>query len=155
MQGTTMWLVLFLAGAGIRSAGAQSPPPDNSPGFFSGEWTGTGPQGSYCYVNLKADGSGLVLIDGGAGDWSSARIRWQNRQQSLQVDKSVPVRASPQRRLWPLERFELRSDFNESLSLTWIAPTGRCHLQRIESTARRLNRARSAIKDLPPSDGAQ
>jgi hypothetical protein len=137
------------------SVHAQSPPPDNSPGYFSGEWTGTGEHGSYCYLKLKIDGVGWVLIDGGAGDWSGAGIQWRNRHQSLQVDKIVPLRASTQRRLMPLEDFVLRSEFNHSLSLTWSAPSGSCHLQRIESTARQLSRARRVIMDLPPSEGAR
>ena len=80
-------------------AHAQSPPPDNSPGFFSGEWSGTGEHGSYCYLRLNADGSGWVLSDGGSGDWLGAGVPWRDRQQSLQVDTIIPARASVARRV--------------------------------------------------------
>ena len=60
------------------TAHSQSPPPDNSPGFFSGEWSGTGEHGSYCYLRLNADGSGWVLSDGGSGDWLGAGVRWRD-----------------------------------------------------------------------------
>ncbi len=149
------WLTIFMLGSGMPSASAQSPPLDNSPSVFSGEWTGTGERGSYCYVKLGVDGTGWVLVDAGAGDWSGAKVEWQNRQQSLRIGKIVPLRASAQRRLMPLERFELRSEFNQSLSLSWTTPGCSCHLQRIETTESRLNRARSAIVDLPPGEGTR
>lgn len=147
------WLTIFMLGAGLHSASAQSPPLDNSRSFFAGEWTGTGESGSYCYVKLGVDGTGWVLIDAGAGDWSGARVEWQNQRQSLRIGKIVPLRASPQRRIMPLERFELRSEFNQSLGLTWTTLGGGCHLQRIGDTEARLNRARRAIVDLPPGEG--
>ena len=149
------WLTIFMLGSGMPSASAQSPPLDNSPSFFSGEWTGTGERGSYCYVKLGVDGTGWVLVDAGVGDWSGAKVEWQNKQQSLRIGKIVPLRASTQRRLMPLERFELRSEFNQSLSLSWTTQSGSCHLQRMETTERRLNRARSAIVDLPPGEGTR
>ena len=139
-------LVLFFAWLG--SASALTPPPDNSPSFFSGEWAGTGEQGSYCYLNLGADGWGLVLIDRGAGDWLGARMQWRNRQQTLQVEKIIPLPVSTQRRVMPLETFVLRSGFNQSLSLTWNAQSSGCQLQKIETTARHLDRARNAIGGL-------
>ena len=57
------------------TAHALTPLPDTSPSFFSGEWAGAGEQGTYCYLNLSADGWGWVLIDGGAGDWLGARMQ--------------------------------------------------------------------------------
>ena len=152
MQRTTIWLAFSLLGGGVPAVSAQSPPPDTSPGFFTGEWTGTGASGSYCYISLRADGTGWVLIDVGAGDWNGARIQWRNRQQSLQVDRSVPVPASPGRRLLPLTDYTLRSTFNASLSLTWTNPGGSCQLERLEATALHLNAARTAILDLPPTE---
>lgn len=138
-----------------HTAQAQSPPPDTSRGFFAGEWTGSGAHGSYCYLKLNADGHGWVLIDGGAGDWMGAAIQWRNRQQSLQVDTVVPMRASPQRRVMPLELFVLRSEFNASLSLTWGGAAGACHLQRLDASARHLDRAQRVIEDLPPRGGTR
>lgn len=52
--------------AWLGAANALTPPPNNSPGFFAGEWTGIGEHGSYCYLNLSSDGRGWVLIDSGA-----------------------------------------------------------------------------------------
>jgi hypothetical protein len=155
MQRTTIGLAVFLLSCGIHPAKAQSPPPDTSPGFFAGEWAGTGVHGSYCYVKLTADGLGWVLIDGGSGDWSGSSIQWRNRQQSLQIDNAVPLHTSAQRRIMPLEDFVLSSEFNQSLSLTWNTPGGSCHLQRIESTANHLSQARSAIAGLPPAEGVR
>ncbi|HAR38102.1 MAG: hypothetical protein A2X56_10570 [Nitrospirae bacterium GWC2_57_13] len=94
-------VILF---AWLGTAHALTPLPDSSPVFFAGEWAGTGEQGAYCYLNLSADGWGWVLIDGGAGDWFGARIQWRNRQQSLQVEKIIPLTASTQRRIMPLAK---------------------------------------------------
>ncbi len=148
-----MGLVLFIFGLG--SAGALTPPMDNSPSFFSGEWAGTGEQGSYCYLNLGADGWGWVLINGGAGDWLGARVQWRNRHQTLLIEKVIPLPFSSQRRVMPLKTFELRSGFNRSLSLTWNAKAPGCQLQEIETTAHHLNRARNAIEGFPPSEGTR
>ncbi|WP_041193559.1 hypothetical protein [Candidatus Symbiobacter mobilis] len=134
--------------AWLVTADALTPLPDNSPSFFSGEWAGTGEQGTYCYLNLSADGWGWVLIDGGAGDWLGARMQWRNRQQALQVEKIIPLPTSTQLRVMPLGKFVLGSGFNQSLMLTWNEQSGGCQLQKIETTARHLIRARSAIESL-------
>jgi hypothetical protein len=52
----------------------------------------------------------------------------------------------------PLATFVFRGGFNQSLSLTWEAQSSGCHLQKIETTARRLNRARNAIEGLPQGE---
>jgi hypothetical protein len=132
----------------VGTANALTPRPDNSPDFFSGEWAGHGEHGSYCYLKLNTDGSGWVLIDGGAGDWLGAGMQWRNRQQTLQVEKSIPVRASAQLRVMPLAKFSLISGFNQSLQLTWNQRSGGCQLQKIETTVGHLNRARTAIEGL-------
>jgi len=134
---------------------AQAPPPDSSPGYFSGEWAGTGEYGSYCYVMLTADGSGWVLMDGGAGDWRGAQVQWRNRLQSLQIERTIPLIASPQRRIMPLEDFSLGGGFNQSLSLTSTEPRGGCQLQKIETTAQHLAAARSAIEGLRLGESRQ
>lgn len=132
----------------LGSAIALSPPPDNSPSLFAGEWAGTGERGGYCYLNLGADSRGVVLIDGGTGDWLGAQMQWRNRQQTLQVEKVTPLPVSTQRRVMPLETFVLRGGFNQSLSLTWNAQSSGCQLQKIETMARHLDRARNAIEGL-------
>ena len=143
-------LALFLACLG--TANALTPPLDNSPGFFAGEWAGTGEQGSYCYLKLNTDGWGWVLVDGGAGDWHGARIQWRNRQQALQVEKITPLAASAQLRIMPLEKFGLSTGFNQSLRLNWNEQSGVCQMQKIETTARNLFRARGAIEALPQGE---
>jgi len=143
-------LILFFACLG--NASALTPPLDTSPGLFVGEWAGTGERGSYCYLNLGADGGGVVLIDGGTGDWLGARVQWRNRQQTIQVEKVIPLPVSTQRRIMPLETFVLRGGFNQSLSLTWNAQSSACQLQKVETTARHLNRARNAIEGLLQED---
>ena len=141
-----IYLVIIFSWLG--TANALTPLPDSSPGFFAGEWAGTGEQGAYCYLNLGADGWGWVLIDGGTGDWLGARMQWRNLQQALQVEKIIPLPASTQRRIMPLAKFVLRSGFNQSLSLTWSAQSSDCQLQKIRTTADHLNRARSLIEGL-------
>ena len=144
-------LLLFVFGLG--SASALTPPADNSPSFFSGEWAGAGGDGSFCYLNLGVDGWGVVLIDGGAGDWLGARVQLRNRHQTLQVEKVIPLPVSIPRRIMPLKTFVLLSGFNQSLSLTWNAKAPGCQLQKIETTARHLNRARDALEGLIQSEG--
>jgi hypothetical protein len=149
MRYFTGLVILF---AWLGTAHALTPPLDNSPGFFSGEWAGTGNQGAYCYLKLSTNGWGWVLVDGGAGDWLGARIQWRNRQQSLQIEKIVPLHASTQLRVMPLGQFVLSGGFNQSLRLTWNEQSGDCHLQMIETTARHLLRARKAIESLLPGE---
>jgi hypothetical protein len=130
------------------TAGALTPPLDNAPGFLSGEWAGAGEQGSYCYVKLNADGSGWVLVDGGAGDWQGARIQWRNSRQAVQVEKIVPLTASAQLRIMPLGKLSLGGGFNRSLTLSWSEQSGACQLQKIEDVARHLGAARAAIEGM-------
>lgn len=141
-----MRLVLLFASVG--SASALTPLPDKSAALFAGEWAGGGERGSYCYVKLDADGQGLVLVDGGAGDWLGARIQWRNQQQNLQVDKVIPLAASARQRIGPLEKFVFSAGFNQSLSLSWSAQSRACQLQRTEAAARHLARARATIDAL-------
>jgi len=130
------------------TASALTPPLDNSPGFFSGEWAGAGEQGSYCYVKLNADGSGWVLVDSGAGDWQGARMQWRNRHQTVQIEKIDPLTASAQLRITPLGKFSLGGGFNRSLTLTWSEQSGSCQLQKIEDIARHLGAARASIEGM-------
>lgn len=134
----------------LGTARALTPLPDTSPGFFAGEWAGTGPHGAYCYLNLSADGWGWVLIDGGTGDWLSARMQWRNQQQSIQVEHIIPLQTSAQLRIVPLEKFVLSSGLNQSLNLTWNEPSCGCHLQKIDTAARHLLGARKTLESVRP-----
>jgi hypothetical protein len=141
-------LVFFVC---VQIANALTPLPDGSPGFFSGEWAGTGAQGAYCYVNMSPEGHGLVLIDNGSGDWLGSRINWRNRQQSLDVEKNSPLPISTQLRIIPLKQFTLSSAFNQSLKLNWNNYSNECNLQKIAKTTNRLGSARNIMSKLPSS----
>lgn len=86
-------LVLLLVWLG--SAKALTPLPDNSPGFFSGEWAGTGHQGAYCYMNLSPDGWGWVLIDGGTGDCLALECNGAISNSHCMSNKSSRYRLQP------------------------------------------------------------
>ena len=146
---------LLLLLAWRDSALAVTPPLDESPAAFAGEWAGTGEQGSYCYLNLDAGGGGWVLVDGGSGDWLGARIQWHNERQSLKVEKFMPLPSSPRYRVMPLQAFVLRAQFNQSLSLSWGSNSAGCQLQRIESSTRHLDSARGAIQALGQRGGTR
>ena len=128
---------------------ADSPPLDGSSGFFSGEWSGTGAMGAYCYLNLDIDGTGHLLIDGGAGDWLGSRVLWRNRRQALEISYATPLPVSTQLRVMPLSRFSVTTEFNQSLWLTWSQSSGGCRLQKREAMESRLEQARSTVRRLP------
>jgi len=141
-------LLFFVA---VEMASALTPLPDSSPGFFSGEWSGTGSHGSYCFMNIAPDGQGLLLIDGGAGDWLGAQIRWRNRQQAFEVEKIIPMKASSELRIIPLEHFSLSTEFNQSIKLTWGSSSNVCYLQKSAAAADHLARFRKVMKMMPSS----
>jgi hypothetical protein len=58
-------------------------------------------------------------------------------------------------RLMPLETTPLRSGFNQSLTLIWNERISVCQLQTVETTVRRLGRARSALEVLHTAEGKQ
>jgi hypothetical protein len=139
----------------VEAANALTPLPDGSSGFFSGEWAGTGAQGMYCFLNMNTDGHGLVMIDNGSGDWLGARITWRNRQQSLEIEKIIPLPMSSQLRIMPLERFTINTEFNQTLKLNWSNHSDACYLQKTGTAANHLNRARKLIDKLQPSKSTQ
>jgi hypothetical protein len=110
-------LLFLLAGLGATSAPAQSPLPDGSPVFFSGDWIGTGAQDSFCFMRLHPDGVGMVLFMGASGDWRGARIRWRNERQSIVVMAVQPLPNDPHRRLAPLEQLWLSTGFGTTIQL--------------------------------------
>ncbi len=87
-----------------------------------------------------------MLIDGGAGDWLGAQLRWRNHQQRLVVERITPLPFSAQRRIMPLASFELRTGLNQSLSVHWNAHGRSWQLQKLDAMARHLGRARAAIE---------
>lgn len=148
-------LVFVLFFACLKTAHALTPPLDSSAGFFAGEWSGTGAQGSYCYLDLKNDGRGIVLIDGGSGDWLGAQIQWRNRKQALDVEKIIPLPFSSQLRVMPLERFTVSTELNQTLKLTWSSHSDSCYLQKTDITANNLTRARNVSSRFPASKGTK
>jgi hypothetical protein len=145
-----MFLALL---AGLPPAGALTPLPDTTPGFFAGEWAGAGEQGGYCYMTLDVDGSGVVLIDGGSGDWLGARMRWHNERQALVVDRVLPMPFSAQHRVMPLPAFTIRSGLNQSLGVSWSARALACQMQKIDAATRHLEQARSALQSMNKDAG--
>jgi len=152
MRYVIVFVVFFVC---VEVANALTPLPDSSPGFFSGEWAGTGEHGVYCYLKMSNDGRGLLLIDSGAGDWLGARIHWRNRQQSVDVEKIIPLPTSSQLRIMPLGQFTLSTGFNQSLKLNWNSHSNECNLQKIETTKNHLARARNVMNKLQSSKSAQ
>jgi len=154
---TMRYLIGFvLVVALVGSASALTPLPNSAPEFFAGEWAGIGEHGTYCYLNLSADGRGWALIDrDGVGNWFSARIHWRNRQQTLEVERVIPLPAAPQLRILPLDTLSLQTGFNQSLQLSWGKPSDSCHLQKVETAADRLTQARRTIERLPRPDEAR
>ncbi|MSN25511.1 MAG: hypothetical protein GJV46_06520 [Geobacter sp.] len=104
---------------------------------------------------MNSDGHGLVLIDGGTGDWLGARIHWRNQQQTVEVDKIIPLKTSSQLRIMPLGRFTLNTGFNQSLQLIWSSNSNGCYLRKIETSVNHLTRARNVMNKLQSSKGAQ
>lgn len=137
--------ILLMAATGAQ---ALTPLPDGSAAFFAGEWSGTGAQGSYCYLNLSADGSGMVMFDGGSGDWSAARIAWNNQRQSLKVTRIAPLAMLPRLRVMPLEKFQITTEFNQTLHLTWDGKSGGCYLQKLQLGEQHLAAARATVEGL-------
>lgn len=147
-----VFVVLFIC---VETVNALTPLPDSSPGFFAGEWSGIGGQGSYCYLNMKVDGRGVVLIDNGSGDWLGAQIQWRNRKQAVDVEKITSLPSSSQLRIMPLERFTLSTEFNQSLKLTLNGQSDGCYLQKIDTTANHLAKARNIANKIPHSRGTK
>ena len=139
--------------ATVADTGALTPAADTSAAYFAGEWTGVGERGAACYLNLSADGRGWVLVDAGAGDWMGASMVWRNNQQALVVDQAIPLAASARLRTMPLEKFTLSSGMNQSMKLVWREASGVCLLQRTETTADQLARAREVMTRLRPKGG--
>ena len=135
----------------IPTARALTPRLDESSDFFAGEWAGNAARGGYCYLNLRADGHGWVLIDGGSGDWLGARIDWHNHRQAVAVAKITPLPSTTQLRVMPLSGLTLTTEFNQSLALRWGQPASSCQLQKIEATAQHLMQARALATTLRSS----
>lgn len=146
---SAMSRMLSLLALCVATCAMASPPLDNSPGLWAGEWSGVGPLNAFCMVRLDPDGTGHMMLDGGNGDWRGARIRWVNRLQSVQLLASEPWASRPRQRTGPLADAQLQSGLNLSLALRWGAGGASvCHLQRTEDHARRSGLARSVLSDL-------
>lgn len=130
---------------------ALTPLLDNRPGFFSGDWIGTGAEDLFCFIRLQPDGNGTVLVSGASGDWLGARIRWQNQQQSLVLIEASPLPAKAGRRLLPLSGLTLRSGMNQTLQLKTGERNPVCELQVRDRVLRRSGEA-GMLLDSPSED---
>jgi len=138
------WLRLFftlLAALAASSSPALTPPLDNRPGFFAGDWIGTGADDLFCFIRLQPDGNGTVLVGSASGDWLGARIRWQNQRQSLVLIEASPLAAEPHRRLMPLSGLTLRSGINQTLQLKPGERSPLCELQLRDRVLSRYEQA--------------
>ena len=138
------WLRLFFtlfAALCASSSLALTPPLDNRPGFFAGDWIGTGAEDMFCFIRLHPDGNGTVLVNGASGDWLGARIRWRNQQQSMVLIEASPLPAEPGRRLLPLSGLTLRSGMNQTLQLKPGERNPVCELQLRNKVRRRSGEA--------------
>ena len=150
MRYTTVIAVVLVF---LTTARALTPRLDESSDFFAGEWSGNAAQGGYCYLNLRADGHGWVLIDAGSGDWLGARIDWHNQRQAVAVEKITPLPNTMQLRVMPVSGLTLTTEFNRSLALSWGQPASSCQLQKIEAAAQHLMQARALVATLRTSAG--
>lgn len=132
--------VLFF-GLSATAAPAQSPLPDGSPAFFSGDWIGTGAQDNFCFMRLHPDGMGTVLAMSASGDWLGARIRWRNERQRIVVMAVHPLPGDPHRRLAPLPRLSLSMGFGSTMHLEMDKGSPVCELQRRAAVQRNVNNA--------------
>jgi len=146
----------LLAVLGASPSPALTPPLDNRPGFFAGDWIGTGAEDLFCFIRLQPDGTGTVLVGSASGDWLGARIRWRNRQQSMELIETSPLAAEPGRRLLPLSGLTLRSGINRTLQLKPGERIPVCELQLHDGVLRRAGQARMLLDnagDSRKSDG--
>jgi hypothetical protein len=150
MNWLRMSCVLF--GGFLATCGhAQSPPLDSSPGYFAGDWIGTGARDNFCFMRLGADGTGTVLAMGGSGDWLGARIRWRNQRQNIVVVSVQPITNDPQRRLAPLTELTLSLGFGSTIHLMLAKDSPACELQRRAGVQRNVDNA-ELLLSAPPND---
>lgn len=142
------WLRLIftlLAALAASSSPALTPPLDNRPSFFAGDWIGTGADDQLCFIRLQPDGNGTVLVSNASGDWLGARIRWRNQRQSMELievsPEVSPFPAEPHRRLMPLSGLTLRSGINQTLQLKPGERSPVCELQLHNNVLRRAVQA--------------
>lgn len=139
-------LFTLLAGFCETHGFAQSPLPDESPAFFSGDWIGTGAQDNFCFMRLHPDGMGTVLVMSASGDWLGARIRWRNRRQNIEVVAAHPLPGDPHRRLSPLPGFSLSLGFGTTIHLRLDAGPAFCEMQRRSAVERDVGNAERLLE---------
>jgi hypothetical protein len=148
------FLFTLLAGLHETCGFAQSPLPDESPAFFSGDWIGTGAQDAFCFMRLQPDGMGTVLAMSASGDWLGARVRWRNRRQNLEILAVHPLPGDPHRRLAPLSGFSLSLGFGTTIRLRLDAGTAYCEMQRRAAVERNVGNAGMLLGGADANEGA-
>lgn len=147
------YLITLFCALGTSSSPALTPLPDTRPGFFAGDWIGTGADDQFCFIRLLPDGNGTVLLGNASGDWQGARIRWRNENQRLQLIESSPLPAEPRRRLQALSRLTVQSGINRTLQLKLADNLPPCELQLRDSVLRRGQDA-AVLLDMPTTGRA-
>lgn len=147
------WLRTVCLLLGVFSANlghTLTPLPDSKPAFFSGDWVGTGGDDVFCFMRLRTDGTGTVLVSSPSGDWLGANIRWLNQRQSIILVDTAPVTADPHRRLTPLRQLSLSSGINQTIRLKLNEEKPACELQLRVALLRRADKAETLIDN--PTD---
>lgn len=145
------WVCMVLIAAlGVGQATALTPLLDVRADYFVGDWLGTGGDDSYCFVRLRQDGSGTVLVSGASGDWFGAQVRWRNERQTLRVVEVLPLAANPRRRLMPLPQLTLTSGMNRTAQLSWNTRISPCELRLRSEQDHRQGEANLLLDTLPP-----
>jgi hypothetical protein len=108
---------------------ALTPLPDSSNAFFVGDWIGVGADDNFCFMRLRSDGSGAVLVNGASGDWLGATIRWRNQRQNFALLEFIPMPFEPHRRLMPLKTLVVNSGVNKTIRLQSTDGDLGCELQ--------------------------
>ena len=148
----------LLAGLVASSGHALTPLPDSRPAFFAGDWIGVGARDFFCFMRLRSDGTGTVLVSSASGDWLGASIRWRNQHQSIALIEVNPLPAKPDRRLMPLSQLSLSSGINQTIQLKLKEDTTVCELQLRARVLRRADQAEMLLDSLSgirKSDGGK
>ena len=138
-------ICVLLAGLVASSGHALTPLPDSRPAFFAGDWMGVGARDIFCFMRLRSDGTGTVLVSSASGDWLGASIGWRNQRQSIALIEVNPLPAEPARRLMPLSQLSLSSGVNKTIQLKLKEDSPVCELQLRAGVERRGAQAESLL----------
>jgi hypothetical protein len=119
---------------------------------------GVGAGDIFCFMRLRSDGTGTVLVGSASGDWLGASIRWRNQRQSIALIEVNPWTFAPERRLMPLSQLSLSSGVNKTIQLKLKEDSPVCELQLRAGVERRAAQAESLLDSpagMRKSDGGK